>query len=89
MRLAEATAQRGPLLVSRGWLDVPDVDWEPVAALPLLRRELLAYPARGAACAHRRAVERVHRVGRRVLRVRSRDAPAMIERARSRDDERR
>jgi len=93
--------------------------WEPVAALPLLRRELLGLSVRGAAGAHRRALERLHRAGRRVLRVRARDAPAptrpepvsrrapvrraldaktldrggneaaMIERARSRDGERR
>ncbi len=57
MRLAEATAQRGPLLVSRGWLDAPDVEWEPVAALPVLEQVVTRHEA-GAFRTSAREVER-------------------------------
>jgi len=57
IRLVEATTRRSPLLVSRGWLDVPDVDWEPVAALPVLEQVVTRYEA-GAFRTSARDVER-------------------------------
>jgi hypothetical protein len=47
-RLSEATTRRAPQLVHRGWLDVPDVPWEPVSAFPRVdarveRRDLGAF----------------------------------------------
>jgi hypothetical protein len=37
-RLVEATTRRGPLLVSRGWLDVAPIEWEPVSDFPVLEQ---------------------------------------------------